>query len=59
MERKEIETASVVVFGSNASVTAAPSLSAYMTSKHAVLGLMRAAAIDAAPFGARVNAVCP
>ncbi|KAL3452325.1 3-oxoacyl-reductase [Aspergillus insuetus] len=59
VERKEIETASVVVFGSNASVTGAPSLSAYTTSKHAVLGLMRAAAIDAAPFGVRVNAVCP
>ncbi|KAL3491747.1 3-oxoacyl-reductase [Aspergillus germanicus] len=59
VECKEIETGSVVVFGSNASVTGAPSLSAYTTSKHAVLGLMRAAAIDAAPFGIRVNAVCP
>ncbi|KAL4882418.1 3-oxoacyl-reductase [Aspergillus karnatakaensis] len=50
---------SIIVFGCNSSVTGAPNLSAYTTSKHAVLGLMRAAAIDAAPFGIRVNAICP
>ncbi|KAL2854182.1 hypothetical protein BJX68DRAFT_264922 [Aspergillus pseudodeflectus] len=59
VERKEIETASAVVFGSDESVTGASSLSAYTTSKHGFLGLMRAGAIDAAPFGVRVNAVCP
>jgi NAD(P)-dependent dehydrogenase (short-subunit alcohol dehydrogenase family) len=31
----------------------------YPTSKHAVIGLTRAAARDAAPYGVRVNAVCP
>ncbi|PYI14499.1 short chain dehydrogenase [Aspergillus violaceofuscus CBS 115571] len=57
--RQEISTGSVIVFGSNSSVTGAPNLSAYTTSKHAVLGIMRSAAMDAAPYGIRVNAVCP
>lgn len=31
----------------------------YTASKHGVLGLMRAAALELAPYGVRVNAVCP
>ena len=33
--------------------------SPYVASKHAVVGIARAAAIDGAPHRIRVNAVCP
>lgn len=36
-----------------------PGLAAYSASKHAILGLTRCAALDAAPHGIRVNCLCP
>jgi NAD(P)-dependent dehydrogenase (short-subunit alcohol dehydrogenase family) len=50
---------SIVVTGSLASERGMPNNVAYVSSKHAVLGLARAAAIEAAPCNVRVNCVLP
>lgn len=50
---------SIVVTGSLASERGMPQNVAYVASKHAVLGLARAAAIEAAPHNVRVNCVLP
>lgn len=39
--------------------TSAEGLTHYTTSKHAIAGLTRSLAVEAAPVGVRVNAVCP
>lgn len=49
----------VVNTGSTASFRGAPHLSAYVASKHAVLGLTRSASLEVADRGIRVCAVCP
>jgi NAD(P)-dependent dehydrogenase (short-subunit alcohol dehydrogenase family) len=49
----------IVNLASIKAMDAAPGLSAYVTSKHAVLGLTRAAAWDCAPHRIHVNALCP
>jgi NAD(P)-dependent dehydrogenase (short-subunit alcohol dehydrogenase family) len=50
---------SIVNTGSIASLIGAGRMSGYIASKHAVLGLTRAAALEAAPAGVRVNAIHP
>ena len=50
---------SIVITASGAGLLGSPALGAYTASKHAVLGLMKCAAIDLAEHGIRVNAVCP
>ncbi len=50
---------SVVITSSVAGVRGAPGVSAYVTSKHAVIGLMRTAARECAPMNIRVNTVNP
>jgi len=49
----------IVVTGSIASLRGSADLLAYHASKHAVIGLMRCAAVYGGPLGVRVNAVAP
>ena len=50
---------SIVITSSTAGVSGTADMSAYTVSKHAVIGLMRTAAMEGAPFGIRVNTVNP
>ena len=50
---------SIVITSSTAGISGTPEMSAYNTSKHAVIGLMRTASLEGAPFGIRVNTVNP
>ena len=50
---------SIVITSSTAGVGGSLDLSAYTTSKHAVIGMMRTAAMEGASLGIRVNTVNP
>ncbi|HWW54613.1 MAG TPA: SDR family oxidoreductase, partial [Acidimicrobiales bacterium] len=49
----------IVNIASDLGVSAAPHLGAYSATKFAVVGLSQAAALELAPLGVTVNAVCP
>ncbi|KUO54168.1 MAG: hypothetical protein APF78_01195 [Sphingomonadales bacterium BRH_c3] len=49
----------VVNMSSGAALIASMGMSAYIASKHAVIGLTKAASGEAGPFGVRVNAIMP
>ena len=49
----------IINIASNASKQASATGAAYSASKFAVLGLTQASALDLAPYGITVNAVCP
>jgi NAD(P)-dependent dehydrogenase (short-subunit alcohol dehydrogenase family) len=50
---------SLIALGSNLSFAALPRFTSYTAAKHGVIGLVRSLAIDFAPAGVRVNALCP
>jgi NAD(P)-dependent dehydrogenase (short-subunit alcohol dehydrogenase family) len=50
---------SIVNIASGAGLVAVPFASAYVASKHGVVGLTRAAAIEYTKLGIRINAICP
>lgn len=57
--REQHSVGAIVVTASIASLTGSADLLAYHTSKHAVAGLIRSAAVFGAPLGIRVNGVAP
>ncbi len=50
---------SIVITSSTAGIRGSAGGSAYITSKHAVIGMMRSAAMECAPYKIRVNTVNP
>jgi 3-hydroxybutyrate dehydrogenase len=49
----------IVVIASTAGLKGYPTMPAYVTAKHAAVGLVRALALDVVETGVTVNAVCP
>ncbi|MGR8918437.1 MAG: SDR family NAD(P)-dependent oxidoreductase [Gammaproteobacteria bacterium] len=50
---------SIVITSSLGGLRGTPKISAYIASKHAVVGLMKSAALECAPFNVRVNTINP
>jgi len=59
MTAMEKSGGSIVITSSTSGIRATPNMSAYTASKHAVIGLMRSAAIEGAARKIRVNTVNP
>ncbi|GGJ57491.1 hypothetical protein GCM10007111_19560 [Virgibacillus kapii] len=58
-QMKEQNSGAVVNTASNGGLLGASGMSAYVASKHAVIGLNKTAALEMAEYNVRVNAVAP
>jgi NAD(P)-dependent dehydrogenase (short-subunit alcohol dehydrogenase family) len=57
--KKNSNGGSIIITSSGAGLFGLADLSGYVTSKHALTGLMRGAALECADHNIRVNLVCP